>query len=137
MKNTEYNSDILGSIISSEDSLAALLEIIDDMTEGERYAWMMQCGIDQFGVFRIEHGMDTTQYYISGSFDCIFWPDTLQAEIENGKLDVAVVDAAIARAMKNKFRLGLFDDPFNDYAELEALFCRNAPEAYTLPAGKG
>ena len=23
--------------------------------------------------------------------------------------------------MKNKFRLGLFDDPFNDYAELEAL----------------
>ena len=31
MKNTEYNSDILGSIIASEDSLAALLEIIDDM----------------------------------------------------------------------------------------------------------
>lgn len=31
MKNTEYNCDILGSIISSEDSLAALLEIIDDM----------------------------------------------------------------------------------------------------------
>ena len=31
MKNTEYTSDLLGSIISSEDSLAALLEIIDDM----------------------------------------------------------------------------------------------------------
>jgi hypothetical protein len=29
MKNTEYN--FLGSIISSEDSLAALLEIIEDM----------------------------------------------------------------------------------------------------------
>ena len=31
MKNTEYNSDILGSIISSEDSLTALLEMIEDM----------------------------------------------------------------------------------------------------------
>lgn len=31
MKNTEYDYDILGSIVSSEDSLAALLEIIDDM----------------------------------------------------------------------------------------------------------
>ncbi len=105
--------------------------LIDDMTEGERYAWMMQCGIDQFGVFRIEHGMDTSDFYISGSYDCIFWPDTLKAEIENGKLDVAVVDAAISRAMKNKFRLGLFDDPFNDYAELEALF---ASEAYKAEA---
>ena len=105
--------------------------LIDDMTEGERYAWMLECGIDQFGVFRIEHGLDTTQYYISGSFDCIFWPDTLKEEIENGKLDIAVVDAAISRAMKNKFRLGLFDDPFNDYAELEALF---ASEEYKAEA---
>jgi hypothetical protein len=30
MKNTEY-TNILGSIISSEDSLAALLEMIEDM----------------------------------------------------------------------------------------------------------
>ena len=105
--------------------------LIDDMTEGERYAWMMQCGIDQFGVFRIEHGLDTSNYYISGSFDCIFWPDTLKEEIEKGNLDISVVDAAISRAMKNKFRLGLFDDPFNDYSELEALF---ASEAYKAEA---
>jgi hypothetical protein len=31
MKNTEYNSSILGSIISSEESLSALLEMIEDM----------------------------------------------------------------------------------------------------------
>lgn len=31
MKNTEYDYNVLGSIISSEDSLAALFEIIEDM----------------------------------------------------------------------------------------------------------
>ena len=31
MKNTEYNPSILGSIISSEESLSALLEMIEDM----------------------------------------------------------------------------------------------------------
>ena len=103
--------------------------LIGDMTLGEKYAWMMECGIDQFGVFRIEHGLDTENFYVSNSFDCIFWPDVLKAEIENGKLDVAVVDAAIARAMKNKFRLGLFEDPFNDYGELEALFASDAYKA--------
>lgn len=103
--------------------------LIGDMTLGEKYAWMMQCGIDQFGVFRIEHGTDTENFYVSNSFDCIFWPDVLKEEIESGKLDVAVVDAALARAMKNKFRLGLFEDPFNDYAELEALFASDAYKA--------
>ncbi len=103
--------------------------LIADMTLGEKYAWMMTCGIDQFGVFRIEHGLDDSQYYISGSFDCIFWPDALKEEITNGKFDEAVVDAAISRALKNKFRLGLFDDPFNDYAELEALFASDAYKA--------
>ncbi len=31
MKNTDYNIDALGSIISSADSLSALLGMIDDM----------------------------------------------------------------------------------------------------------
>ena len=31
MKNAEYDYNLLGSIISSEDSLAALLEIMVDM----------------------------------------------------------------------------------------------------------
>lgn len=103
--------------------------LIDDMTEGERYAWMMQCGIDQFGVFRVEHGTDTSTFYNSNSFDCIFWPDCLKEEIDNGHLDIAIVDAAISRAMKNKFRLGLFEDPYNEYAELEALFASDAYKA--------
>ena len=103
--------------------------LIGDMTLGEKYAWMMECGIDQFGVFRIEHGLDTSNYYISGSFDCIFWPDALKAEIEAGRMDIKVVDDALARAMKNKFRLGLFEDPFNDYAEREALFASDEYKA--------
>lgn len=105
-----------------DESYASDGRKVGDMTLGEKYTFMMECGIDQFGVFRIEHGTDTSSYYTSGSFDCLFWPDVLKAEIEAGKMDVSIVDAAIGRAMKNKFRLGLFEDPFNDYAELEALF---------------
>lgn len=105
--------------------------LVGDMTLGEKYAFMMECGIDQFGVFRIEHGMNAEDFYISGSFDCLFWPDVLKAEIEEGRMDIALVDAALVRAMKNKFRLGLFEDPYNDYAELEALF---ASEEYKAEA---
>lgn len=102
---------------------------IGDMTLGERYSYMLEIGIDQFGVFRIEHGTDTSTFYKSGSFDCLYWPDVLKAEIEAGKTDIALVDTAITRALKNKFRLGLFEDPFNDYAELEALFASDAYKA--------
>ena len=31
MKNTDFNYNVLGSIVSSEDSLTALFEIIDDL----------------------------------------------------------------------------------------------------------
>ena len=31
MKNTDFNSSVLGSIISSEDSLKELLDMISDM----------------------------------------------------------------------------------------------------------
>lgn len=31
MKNTDYSLNVLGSIISSEDSLSALFEMIDDL----------------------------------------------------------------------------------------------------------
>ena len=46
---------------------------------------MLECGIDQFGVFRVEHGTDTTNFYKSNSFDSIYWPDTIKERIEAGE----------------------------------------------------
>ena len=39
------------------------------------------------------------------------------------------MDTAISRALRNKFRLGLFEDPFNSYAELLELCASDAYKA--------
>lgn len=100
---------------------------LSTMSAGELFCRMLECGIDQFGVFRVEHGTDVTNFYNSNSFDSIYWPDTVKERIEQGLFSEEIVNTAISRALRNKFRLGLFDDPFNSYAELLDL-C--ASEAY-------
>ena len=91
---------------------------LSQMTPGELFCRMLECGIDQFGVFRVEHGTDTTDFYKSNSFDSIYWPDTIKERIEAGEFSEDIVNTAISRALRNKFRLGLFEDPYNSYDEL-------------------
>ncbi|WP_102413101.1 glycoside hydrolase family 3 N-terminal domain-containing protein [Beduinella massiliensis] len=102
---------------------------LSTFTPGELFARMLECGIDQFGVFRVEHGLDTSNYYNSNSFDSIYWPDTVKEQIELGKLDVAIVDKAISRALRAKFNLGLFEDPYNSREELLELCASDAYKA--------
>ena len=91
---------------------------LSQMTPGELFLPHAGIGIDQFGVFRVEHGTDTTDFYKSNSFDSIYWPDTIKERIEAGEFSEDIVNTAISRALRNKFRLGLFEDPYNSYDEL-------------------
>ncbi|MBN2773952.1 MAG: beta-glucosidase BglX, partial [Prolixibacteraceae bacterium] len=42
----------------------------------------------------------------------------LKSQVENGNVDVALIDDAVRRVLRIKFRLGLFDDPFK-YCDAE------------------
>ncbi|BDD01264.1 beta-glucosidase BglX [Persicobacter psychrovividus] len=47
----------------------------------------------------------------------LVYMDHLQDLVEEGKVDVALIDDAVRRVLKLKFELGLFDDPFKYFTE--------------------
>ncbi len=47
--------------------------------------------------------------------------NNLENLVSDGRLDVALVDAAVASILRVKFRLGLFEDPYTDPASLPAI----------------
>ncbi|GHO51781.1 glycoside hydrolase family 3 N-terminal domain-containing protein [Ktedonobacter robiniae] len=60
--------------------------------------------------------------------DC--YGEPLKAEIEAGRLDIAVVDTAVRRVLRLKFQLGLFEQPYVDDAVAHTIF--ETPEQRTL-----
>lgn len=46
--------------------------------------------------------------------------------VRSGELDEAVIDRAVRRVLRLKFRLGLFDDPYVDPAEAERVVARSS-----------
>jgi beta-glucosidase len=53
------------------------------------------------------------------AIDCF---NQLGAEVESGRLDLALVDRAVRRALAAKFRLGLFEQPYVDAPSAPAVF---------------
>ena len=69
---------------------------VEDLSVGERIVKALDAGVDQFGG---EH--------------CT---DVLVALVRSGDVAEARIDASARRLLRDKFRLGLFDDPFVDPA---------------------
>ncbi len=67
---------------------------VEDLSEEERVLKALDAGVDQFG------GENCTQHVIS--------------LVKGGKLTESRIDESIRRLLKQKFELGLFDDPFID-----------------------
>jgi beta-glucosidase len=67
---------------------------VEKLTQVERYALGVNAGIDQFG------GVDD--------------PAPLLAAVRAGRITPQRVDQSVRRVLLNKFRLGLFDDPYVD-----------------------
>ena len=88
---------------------------VSTLTLGERYVLILNCGIDMFSCGYLVEGTDTSQY--SGAFDMVYFPDVLAAEIESGAYTEEALDVHVSRILKNKFDLGIFEDPYSDWGE--------------------
>ena len=77
-------------------------------------------------------GMDM-QYY---DFDHKVFEDAVVSSVENGLLDIAIVDQAVARILGLKFRLGLFENPFIDPALAGRVKRRSEHLALNLEAAR-
>ncbi len=67
---------------------------VENLTPEERVLKALDAGVDQFG-----------------GEDC---PELIVALVQNGQLSEARIDQSVRRILRDKFRLGLFDNPFVD-----------------------
>lgn len=105
---------------------------LSQLTAGQLYTIILEAGVDQFGCFWMVDGTDESaenlaENYPGHSFALSAYPDSLIAEIEAGNCDIALVDRSVRRVLKNKFDLGLFEDPYRD---LESFLELAASDAY-------
>lgn len=110
---------------------------LSQMTPGELYTQMLEAGIDLFGGYIVLSGTDTTIMDETNSnfsfgaggptFVLTNWPDVIKAEVEAGRCDKELVLRSCRRVLRNKFELGLFENP---YAHLEDVLNLFASDAY-------
>ncbi|MFI9776790.1 glycoside hydrolase family 3 protein [Streptomyces sp. NPDC051956] len=87
---------------------------VEDLSYEERMAKALDAGVDQFG------GESTT--------------DVLLALVKNGTVAEARLDVSVRRLLREKFELGLFDDPFVDAERADAIVGTDASRAEGLAA---
>lgn len=79
---------------------------VEDLTPSERIIKAVNAGVDQFGGEAA--------------------PELLIAAVRDGHLDQARIDVSVRRLLREKFLLGLFDEPFVDEAAADSIV--GAPE---------
>jgi beta-glucosidase len=75
---------------------------VEHLSEAERVLKVLDAGVDQFG------GESR--------------PDLVLALVEDGRLTEERIDQSIRRLLKQKFQLGLFDNPFVDESKIPEVF---------------
>ena len=77
------------------------------LSNPERYAYEINIGVDQLGINR------ATTDPAKGSGSCYVMGDMIEA-VETGLIAPERVDEAVARLLRTKFDLGLFENPYTD-----------------------
>ncbi len=95
-------------------------------TIGERYAYILDVGIDMFSCGTIMPGTDLDAYTESSMR---YFPDALIGEIEAGNYTEEALDVHVARILENKFELGIFENPYRDWGEALELIGSEAYQA--------
>ena len=98
---------------------------VSTLSAEERYALILNVGVDMFSACGVIPGTDTTAYPSSGLFRAL--PDLIVMAEEDGLIED--LDKHVSRVLRNKFNLGIFENPYRDLAEALALISPNG--AYT------
>ena len=89
----------------------------------ERYAWVINNGVDQMGA----PGAGTSEETLAASGPGILSVTAMYEAIEQGLVSMERIDEACRRILRSKFNMGLFEQPYSDGAAALAL---SANEAY-------
>lgn len=88
---------------------------------GELYAIILNADVDQVGCFfMVEPDVPTDYEAVTARYPGMMqpmWPETIKEQLDNGSLTKETVDRHAKRVLRNKFELGLFEDPYSSLDE--------------------
>lgn len=111
---------------------------LSQCTVGELYAIILNADVDQVGCFfMVEPDVTTAYEDIIARYPGMMqpmWPETIKEQLEAGNLTQETIDRHAKRVLRNKFELGLFEDPYSQLDEALELAASDAykAEAFTL-----
>ena len=88
---------------------------ISTLSEVERYALILNTGIDMFSCAGVIKGTDFTTY--EEELYPRAYPDLIVQAVEEGLVTEEDFNEHVARVLRNKFELGLFEDPYSDWED--------------------
>lgn len=104
---------------------------ISTLTLGERYTLILDVGIDMFSCYSMNPGVEIND--VDEQVTNCYHPDAIVAEIEAGKYTEEALDVHVARVLKNKFDLGIFENPYRDWEEALAVIGEGAADTEVIP----
>ncbi len=96
------------------------------------YSLIMNADVDQVGCFFMVDGTDTSAEFIESNYPNMMqpmWPEIMKEAIDDGSIAMEVIDKHVSRVLKNKFELGLFEDPYGSMDEVLELCASDAYKA--------
>lgn len=98
---------------------------ISTLSAVERYAMILNAGVDMFSCYGAILGTDMDAYAEEVSNRA--FPDIIVQAVKEGLVSEEDFNEHVARVLRNKFDLGIFEDPYSDWEDALALI---GSEAY-------
>lgn len=92
---------------------------ISTLSAEERYAMILNAGVDMFSCWSGIRGEDFTVNQEKISWRA--YPDLIVKAVNDGLVTREDFDEHVARVLRNKFDLGIFEDPYSDWEDALAL----------------
>lgn len=92
---------------------------ISTLSVEERYAMILNAGVDMFSCVGPVLGDDLSKY--SEDIKWRAFPDVITEAVKEGLVTQEDLNEHVARVLRNKFELGIFEDPYSDWEEAVAL----------------
>lgn len=96
---------------------------ISTLSAVERYALILNAGVDMFSCYGAMPGTDIEAYSECSNRT---FPALIVEAVNQGLVTAEDFDVHVGRVLKNKFDLGIFEDPYSDWQEALALIGSDA-----------
>lgn len=100
-------------VLMSQTGITVDGQDISDMFIDEIYALMLNVGVDMISAMGTFGGTDTTLYANSGFYRAM--PDFIVKAVDDGLVTEECLNEHVFRVLRNKFDLGIFEDPYSDW----------------------